>query len=106
MSIFSSKKIQALNFLVFILGVFNFGYSQNISSDLQFSITGGSKFPVDANNCAKAAPTASFIVIKLSNNSSTTDINAGEVTMDSIPTGWTVLGPVGRWVVGDESKEH
>ncbi|MFN5260765.1 MAG: hypothetical protein ACK5C1_09270, partial [Bacteroidota bacterium] len=54
----------------------------------------GNVFPVDANNCGVDAPTASFMAVE-AYNSGSTEVNVGELKIDSVPTGWVILGPNG-----------
>lgn len=73
---------------------------QTISSSLSFSLKSGNVFPVDANNCGVDAPTASFVAVE-AYNSGATEINVGNLTLDSVPTGWKILGPSGgKYTIG------
>jgi len=89
------KNVQFKKLVFCLFFAIHLNANAQISSNLLFSVTGGGKFPVDANGCGVAKPTASFLVIKITNNSTTDVLNAGEVTLDSIPSGWTILGPTG-----------
>ena len=64
-----------------------------ISSNLSFSLSSGPFLPVDANSCGVALPTAYLVAVEVKNNGST-EINAGAVSLDSIPSGWEVIGPL------------
>ena len=87
------KKIST--FLLLCSGfVANSAISQTISSNLSFSMKSGNVFPVDANNCGVDAPTASFMAVE-AYNSGSTEVNVGELKIDSVPTGWVILGPNG-----------
>jgi gliding motility-associated-like protein/uncharacterized repeat protein (TIGR01451 family) len=87
------KKISTL--LLLCSGfVANSAISQTISSNLSFSMKSGNVFPVDANNCGVDAPTASFMAVE-AYNSGSTEVNVGELKIDSVPTGWVILGPNG-----------
>ena len=72
-----------------------------ISSNLSFTMSSGPTFPVDANACSSGAiPQAHMIGIE-SYNSGSTEINVGTLSLDSLPSGWTLLGPIsGSKVVG------
>ena len=70
-------------------------FGQSISSNLSFSLKSGPVFPVDANNCGTQLPTAHFIAVEAYNSSSTATINVGTLTLDSLPTNWSIKGPIG-----------
>ena len=81
--------------LCFFFGLFpKIGWSQNISAYLSFTLKSGDKIALDANNCAKALPTAYFIAIE-AKNSGSSEVNVGQITLDSTPANWQILGPVG-----------
>ena len=87
------KKIST--FLLLCSGlVANSAISQTISSNLSFSLKSGNIFPVDNNSCGVAAPTAYFIAVE-AYNSGSAEINVGSLTLDSVPLGWSILGPSG-----------
>ena len=69
-------------------------YSQSISSSLSFSLKSGPVFPVDANSCGIQLPTAHFIAVEAYNSSASVSVNVGTLTLDSIPTNWTIKGPL------------
>ncbi len=73
----------------------SFVASQNISANLTFSLKSGPVFPVDANSCGTQLPTAHFIAIEAYNSSTTASVNVGTLTLDSLPTNWTIKGPIG-----------
>ncbi|MEY4432158.1 MAG: hypothetical protein RLZZ44_288, partial [Bacteroidota bacterium] len=69
-------------------------FGQTISSSLSFSLKSGPVFPVDANNCGIDLPTAHFIAVEAYNSSGSATINVGTLTLDSIPTNWSIKGPI------------
>ncbi|MFM6953120.1 MAG: hypothetical protein ACKOXR_08300, partial [Bacteroidota bacterium] len=74
--------------------------AQTISSNLSFSLKSGNVFPVDNNNCGVAAPTAYFVAVE-AYNSGSSEINVGSLTLDSVPTGWQIKGPLnGKYQIG------
>ncbi|MEY5035768.1 MAG: hypothetical protein RLZZ110_785, partial [Bacteroidota bacterium] len=75
-------------------------FGQSISSNLSFSLKSGNVFPVDNNSCGVAAPTAYFVAVE-AYNSGSTEINVGQLQLDSVPTGWSILGPLnGKYPIG------
>ena len=68
--------------------------AQTISSSLSFSLKSGPVFPVDANGCGVQLPTAHFIAVEAYNSSVSNTINVGTLTLDSLPTNWTIKGPI------------
>jgi len=87
---------QVLTIVLLFVALFSFKtvYSQTISSNLSFSLKSGPVFPVDANSCGVDLPTAHFIAVEAYNSSSSATINVGTFTLDSLPTNWTIKGPI------------
>jgi len=97
-----NNTIKGINLFLFtaILTISNSLIAQTISSNLSFSLKSGNVFPVDNNNCGVAAPTAYFVAVE-AYNSGTTEINVGSLTLDSVPSGWQIKGPInGKYQIG------
>ncbi len=96
-NIFYMKKL-FLFFLLSLIGIKS-GTSQ-ISSNLSFSLSSGPFLPVDANNCGVDLPTAYLVSVAATNNGSA-EINVGTLGLDSMPSGWRVIGPSNaEYIVG------
>ena len=81
-------------FLTFLIAMaFYVKAFAQISSNLSFSLSSGPFLPVDANGCGVSMPTAYLVAVEVKNIGST-EINAGVVSLDSIPSGWEVMGPL------------